>query len=108
MNPEEYAKFEEWQDDPTQRLWNMWTYVHVHDVAQSIEIAIEYDARGKDEFFIPSDVTCMRTPTQELLERYYPHTECRKQFEGNESVLSSEKAMRVLGYKPQHRWMDKA
>lgn len=64
--------------------------------------------RGKDEFFITSDVTCMRTPTQELLEKYYPNTERRKEFKGNESVLSSEKAMRVLGYKPQHRWTDGA
>lgn len=108
MNPEEYAKFDGWQDDPTERLWNMWTYVDVRDVAQSIELAIEYDVRGKDEFFITSDVTCMRTPTQELLEKYYPDTERRKEFEGNESVLSSDKATRVLGYKPQHRWTDGA
>lgn len=108
INPEEYTQFESWQDDPSQRLWNMWTYVDVRDVAQAVELALEYDVRGKDEFFITSDVTCMRTPTEELLDRYYPQIEKRKKFKGNESVLSSEKAMRVLGYKPQHRWADKA
>jgi nucleoside-diphosphate-sugar epimerase len=25
MDPEEYERFSAWQDDPTQRLWNMWT-----------------------------------------------------------------------------------
>ncbi len=106
MAPQEYAQFESWQDDPTVRLWNMWTFVDVRDVAQAIEKALEYDVRGKDEFFITSDVTCMRTPTQDLLHRYYPDVEQRKKFAGNESVLSSEKAMRVLGYRPAHRWTD--
>jgi hypothetical protein len=96
MAPEEYAQFESWQDEPAVRQWNMWTYVDVRDVAQAIEKAVEYDVRGKDEFFITSDVTCMRTPTQELLDRYYPDVEQRKKLAGNESVLSSEKAMRVL------------
>ena len=106
MAPEEYAQFESWQDEPAVRQWNMWTYVDVRDVAQAIEKAVEYDVRGKDEFFITSDVTCMRTPTQELLDRYYPDVEQRKKLAGNESVLSSEKAMRVLGYRPAHRWTD--
>jgi nucleoside-diphosphate-sugar epimerase len=61
MAPEEYAQFESWQDDPTVRLWNMWAYVDVRDVAHAIEKALEYEVRGKDEFFITSDVTCMRT-----------------------------------------------
>lgn len=62
MAQEEYAQFESWQNDPAIRQWNMWTYVDVRDVAQAIEKAVEYDVRGKDEFFITSDVTCMRTP----------------------------------------------
>lgn len=106
MGPDEYARFESWQDDPAVRLWNMWTYVDVRDVAQAIEKALEYDVRGKDEFFITSDVTCMRIPTKELLDHYYPEVEQRKQFAGNESVLSSEKAMRSLGYHPAYRWTD--
>jgi len=104
MNPEEYAKFETWQDDPTARLWNMWTYVDNRDVAQSIECALRYDARGKDEFFITNDDTVMRTPTQELIDRYYPGIEQKKKFEGNEVILSNEKAKRLLGYQPVHSW----
>lgn len=106
MDPEEYAGFEAWQDDPTVRLWNMWTYIDVRDAAQAIECALRYDARGKDAFFITNDETVMRTPTSELLDRYYPDAERRKTFTGNEVVLSNEKAKRVLGFKPAHHWTD--
>lgn len=108
MDPEEYERFETWQDDPTKRLWNMWTYVDNRDVAQAIEKAIEYDVRGKDEFFVTNDETVMRTPTEELLDRYYPKIERRKAFRRNEAVISNAKAKRLLGYQPQHSWTDKA
>ncbi|NAT60660.1 epimerase [Pseudomonas syringae pv. actinidifoliorum] len=104
MNPEEYAKFETWQDDPTQRLWNFWTYVDNRDVAQGIELALHHDVRGKDEFFITNDETVMRTPSSELLDKHYPKIERRKEIKGNEVLLSNEKAKRVLGFKPAYSW----
>ncbi|MEY9120567.1 NAD-dependent epimerase/dehydratase family protein [Bradyrhizobium yuanmingense] len=104
MDPEEYRRFEDWQNDPTQRLWNFWTYVDNRDVAQAIARAIEYDVRGKDEFFITNDETVMRASTEELLDKYFPNVERRKTFHANQVVLSNEKAKRVLGYMPEHRW----
>lgn len=108
MDPEEYKRFDAWQDDPTQRLWNFWTYVDNRDVAQAFAKAIDYDVRGKDEFFIVNDETVMRTPTEELLNAYFPDIEHRKKFEGNEVIISNAKAKRVLGFQPKHRWTDKA
>lgn len=106
MDSEEYSKFESWQDDPTQRLWNMWTYVDNRDVAHAIECAIRYDQKGKDEFFITNDETVMRTPTSELIKKYFPNAEVRKAFDGNEVILSNAKAKRVLGFAPKHHWQD--
>ena len=60
MDPQEYTRFEGWQDDPTRRLWNMWTYIDNRDAAQAIECAIRYEARGKDAFLITNDETVMR------------------------------------------------
>lgn len=108
MDPEEYAKFEGWQDDPTRRLWNMWTYIDNRDAAQGIECAVRYDVRGKDAFLITNDETVMRRPTAELLDRYYPKAERKKAFTGNEVILSNAKAKRVLGFAPVHRWTDPA
>lgn len=104
MNPDEYPKFLSWQDDPTQRLWNMWTYVDVRDAAQAIELALHYEARGKDEFFITNDDTVMLTPTAELLDRYYPDVQRNKDFSGRDVVLSNAKAKRLLGFQPRHTW----
>lgn len=106
MNPEEYAKFPGWQDDPTQRLWNMWTYIDNRDAAQAIELALHHEPRGKDEFFITNDDTVMLTPTSELLDKYYPDVPRKKDFHGREVVLSNEKAKRVLGFQPKHSWTD--
>ena len=106
MDPQEYARFEGWQGDPTRRLWNMWTYIDNRDAAQAIECAIRYEARGKDAFLITNDETVMRTPTAELLDRHFPKAERRKAFTGNEVILSNEKAKRVLGFAPTHRWTD--
>jgi nucleoside-diphosphate-sugar epimerase len=106
MDPQEYARFEGWQNDPTRRLWNMWTYIDNRDAAQAIECAIRYEARGKDAFLITNDETVMRTPSAELLDRHFPKAERRKAFTGNEVVLSNEKAKRVLGFKPTHHWTD--
>ena len=72
MDPQEYARFEGWQDDPARRLWNMWTYIDNRDAAQAIECAIRYEARGKDAFLITNDETVMRTPTAELLDPPLP------------------------------------
>lgn len=106
MNKSEYPKFESWQNDPTERLWNMWTYIDNRDVSQAIELSINYNERGKDEFFITADQTVMRTSTQELVDRYYPNAERRKAFSGTEVILSNEKAKRILGFQPQFHWED--
>lgn len=106
MNPEEYAKFESWQNDPTKRLWNFWTYVDNRDVAQAVELAIRHNVRGKDEFFITNDETVMRTPTAELLAKHFPDIEHHKEFAGNEVVISNAKAKKVLGFQPKYHWSE--
>ena len=106
MDPEEYEGFEDWQDDPTQRLWNFWTYIDNRDAAQAILKAVDHDVRGMDAFFVTNDETVMRADTDTLLDRYFPNVERRRAFEGNEVVLSNAKAKRVLGFRPQHRWTD--
>lgn len=106
MNPEEYKKFESWQDDPSIRKWNFWTYIDNRDAAQAIELALHHDVRGKDEFFITNDDTVMRTPSNELLDICYPGVERKKPISGNQVLLSNEKAKRVLGFAPQFSWKD--
>lgn len=105
IDVEEYAKFETWQDDPTVRLWNFWTYIDNRDAAQAIECAIRYDVRGKDEFFITNDETVMRKSSEELLDEHYPAIERRKEIVGNQVIISNEKAKKLLGFQPAYSWI---
>ncbi|OCX65711.1 epimerase [Thioclava sp. SK-1] len=102
IDTEEYPGFEDWQDDPTQRMWNFWTYIDNRDAAQGIEKALHHAPRGKDAFFITNDDTVMRAPTEALLEAHFPEVERKRRFEGNEVVLTNDKAKRVLGFQPRH------
>jgi hypothetical protein len=39
-----------------------------------------------------------------LLDEVFPGTPRKRPLKPNESLISIEKAQRVLGYKPQHDW----
>jgi len=46
----------------------------------------------------------MRKSNDELLATVFPDTPRKRALKPNESLISIEKAQRVLGYKPQHDW----
>ena len=45
-------------------------------------------------------------PSADLVAEVYPGVEVRKQLDKNETLLSIDKARRVLGYEPEHSWRD--
>jgi hypothetical protein len=63
-------------------------------------------APGFDRFIIAAADTVMRTPSAELAASAFPGVEVRRELSGTESLLSIEKAKRVLGYAPEHSWRD--
>jgi nucleoside-diphosphate-sugar epimerase len=102
----DYAGFEEFQDDPGLRRWNAWGYIDARDGAQAVLKALEGAAPGFDRFIIAAADTVMRTPSAELAAAKFPRVELTREVSGNESLLSIEKARRLLGYEPQHSWKD--
>jgi nucleoside-diphosphate-sugar epimerase len=100
----DYAGFEEFQDDPGLRRWNAWGYIDARDGAQAVLKALEGAAPGFDRFIIAAADTVMRTPSAELAAAGFPGVELTREVSGNESLLSIEKARRLLGYEPQHSW----
>ncbi|CAO1626666.1 unnamed protein product [Parajaminaea phylloscopi] len=106
MLEEEYANFESWQDDPKQRFWNCFGYIDARDGAQAIDLALKSNIKGHEAFLIANGNTCMRTPNQKLIDAVFPGVSY-KPVDGsnaNETLLSIEKAKRVLGYQPAHDW----
>ncbi|MFN8157485.1 MAG: NAD(P)-dependent oxidoreductase [Candidatus Nanopelagicales bacterium] len=108
MEPHDYAAYEDFQDDPLERSWNAWGYIDARDGAQAVRKALELDATGYDVFIIANADTVMRRPSADLLAEVFPDVPLRRPVEGRETLLSIDKARRVLGYEPQHSWQDEA
>jgi len=108
MEPHDYAAFGNFQKDPHGRKWNLWGYIDARDAAQAIRRALEAALKGADVFIIANSDTVMSRPTSELLAEVFPDVAMKKQLGPNETLLSIEKARRVLGFEPQHSWRDPA
>jgi hypothetical protein len=50
----------------------------------------------------------MSRPNQQLLAEVFPGVPVKRDVGKNETLLSIEKARRVLGYEPEHSWRDAA
>lgn len=106
MEDEDYKQFPDYQKNPNKRLWNLWSYIDVRDAAQSIRKAIETEFKGMDTFIITNDDTVMDTSSEELVKEYYPNMKINGELTENQTLLSNEKAKRILGYQPKHSWRD--
>jgi nucleoside-diphosphate-sugar epimerase len=104
MERSDYERFPSFWDEPHARKWNLWGYVDESHVAQSVRCALEADVRGADAFIIAAADTVMRTPSRELMAAVFPGVPIRAGVEGNATLLSIEKARRVLGYEPEFTW----
>ena len=104
MEPADYAQFPAWNDDPAIRKWNLWSYIDARDGAQAVRRALEHDARGMDAFIIANADTVMSTPNEELVRMVFPGVPVRRPLGEHDTMLSIEKARRVLGYEPIHGW----
>ncbi len=82
---------------------NLWTYVHVFDVAQAHRLAAERDLEQLHEvLFITARENWTGKPSRELLHQYYPETTVTNdRWTGVEAIISHEKARRLLGYEPK-------
>jgi nucleoside-diphosphate-sugar epimerase len=107
MYPEEYAEFPSFDADAQARKWNLWGYIDARDGAQAIRLALEADFTGAERFIIANADTVMSRPNAELVAEVFPGVEFRADGLGpNDTLLSIEKARRMLGYAPAHSWRD--
>ncbi|EED82578.1 predicted protein [Postia placenta Mad-698-R] len=104
MSPEDFAAFETWQDDPKIRKWNLFGYIDARDGAQAIRKSLEYKATGHHQFIIANNNTTMRAPNAELVAACFPGVPYKPTPGANDTLLSIDKAKRVLGYSPKYDW----
>jgi nucleoside-diphosphate-sugar epimerase len=104
MEPADYADFRSFDADPGLRRWNLWSYIDARDGAQAVRRALEHQATGTEVFIIANADTVMSRPTAELAAEVFPDVAIHKELGRNETLLSIDKARRVLGYEPGHSW----
>ncbi|MDQ1720184.1 MAG: hypothetical protein QOE89_4137 [Pseudonocardiales bacterium] len=106
MDAEDYRDFPSFDHDAQLRKWNLWAYIDGRDGAQAVRKALEHQAAGTDVFIIANADGVMTRPNSELLAEVFPDVAVKRDVGPNETLLSIDKARRVLGYEPEHSWRD--
>ena len=104
MNPEDYAAFPKFDADPRARKWNLWGYIDARDGAQAVRRSIQADFKGFEAFIIANADTVMSRSNMSLLAEVFPDVPAKGNLTANGTLLSIEKAKRMLGYSPQYSW----
>lgn len=104
QEPGDYANFESYQADANTRRFNLWTYIDARDASQAIRLSLESKLKGAHVFGIANSNSLMRRSNDELLDQVFPSSKRKRKLERNESLISIEKARKVLGYKPEFDW----
>ena len=109
MDPDDYAQFPAFDADPRLRSWNLWGYIDGRDGAQAVRLGLEHCARGGggvEVFVIANADTVMSRSSADLAAEVFPSVPVTRPLGEHETLLSIEKARRLLGYEPTHSWRD--
>ena len=104
MEEHDYKQFKSFQNDPYLRKWNFWGYIDARDVAQACLLAMESKLKGAENFIIAADDTVMKEDNQSLLDKVFPNIKIKGDIGKNKTLLSNEKAKKILGFKPEYTW----
>ncbi|MEV4639086.1 NAD(P)-dependent oxidoreductase [Actinoplanes sp. NPDC049548] len=104
MEPADYAEFPSFDADPRARSWNLWGYIDARDGAQAVRKGLEFDGTGCEVFIIANADTVMSRSSASLAAEVFPGVPVTRELGEHETLLSIDKARRILGYEPEHSW----
>lgn len=104
MDPEDYEAFPAFDADATLRKWNLWGYIDGRDGGQAVARALENAKPGFEAFIIANEDTVMSRSSASLAAEVFPNVKVVKDLGEHETMLSIDKAKRLLGYAPEHSW----
>ena len=86
---------------------NLWSYIDVYDLADSIVLAAQSDLPGHEVFYIASPDNVGGRDFGQILKQYYGDAIALRPTERiDASGISSRKAMDKLGWSPKRSWRD--
>ena len=104
MDVEDYTRFPSFDADPSLRKWNLWGYIDGRDGAQAVVRALENGRPGFEAFIVANADTVMSRSSASLAAEVFPEVKVTRELGEHETMLSIDKARRLLGFEPEHSW----
>ena len=83
----------------------MWAYADARDVAEAHVLALDAEIDEYEAFLIAQPSSRFNEPTIDLVKTNFgDRVEIREGLGGTASVISTEKAQRLLGWRPRYDW----
>jgi nucleoside-diphosphate-sugar epimerase len=107
IEPDEYADmFPPFLEDPSLRRRNVFAYIDTRDLGQAVQRCLETDGLGYEVFNIANADLSVAATTQEVIDRFYPGVDVRREMGHDETFYAIDNARDLLGFTPQHSWRD--
>lgn len=94
------------QARPETRKFNLWGYVDASDCGTACALAVDAPLNGHHRMIIAAADTIAGQASADLMARYFP-TVAATHLNGEQSLLSSAAAERLIGYRPAVSWRDR-
>jgi nucleoside-diphosphate-sugar epimerase len=104
IEPHEYDRFPDFFANPAQRRRNAFNYVDARDLGQIVDLCLKKDGLGFQVFNACNDTNSVCQTNEDLIARYFPGVPVTRPLGPHESLMSNEKARRVLGFVEEHNW----
>ena len=83
----------------------MWAYAEASDVAEAHVLALDAEIEEYEAFMIAQPSSRFAEPTIDIVKSNFgDRVEIRDGLSGNASVISTQKAQRLLGWRPRFDW----
>ena len=83
----------------------MWAYADARDVAEAHVLALDAEIEEYEAFMIAQPSSRFEEPTIDIVKNNFGDlVEIREGLSGVASVISTEKAQRLLGWRPRYDW----
>ena len=83
----------------------MWAYAEARDVAEAHVLALDAEIEEYEAFMIAQPSSRFDEPTIDLVKNNFgDRVEIREGLSGTSSVISTDKAQRLLGWRPHYDW----
>jgi nucleoside-diphosphate-sugar epimerase len=88
--------------DPSYLAGELWAYLDIRDGARAFRLAVERDLPGCHVINVMAPDTYSTQPTAELLARYHPSTEVRREIAGRAVAFDLTRSHELLGFTAEH------